>query len=248
MGEQEDRADALGDMVNGHPELVPVVLAELAAILREPDDHYALEAAIVALGHAWDFRASALLLKLVDVDHPESNVRLALARALPGGSDNEPCRNSAITALVRLTADAVDEVRDWACFGLGQLGADRDDVREALAARLNDAHIDTRYEALVALSKTGDGRALAACQSALANNPDDIFTLALEAASELADPRLLPALQRLQTAWETSDDDHSTKLNIALRRCQPGLDHRATEAEKHLAETVIDLAVERDER
>ena len=70
---QEERAELLGDMVNGHPELGPDVIAELEAILRDPDDHYALEAAIVAVGRAGDPRAAQLLLRFVPVDHPEAS-------------------------------------------------------------------------------------------------------------------------------------------------------------------------------
>jgi HEAT repeat protein len=127
-------------MVNGHPELVAVVLPELEAMLRDPDDHYALAQAIHSLGSAWDPRAADVLLSLVDVDHPEVEVRLALAQALPGGSGNEPARSAAIAILVRLTADDEDDVRDWACFGLGQLNAPR--ALDAVLVRLNTPEPD----------------------------------------------------------------------------------------------------------
>jgi len=222
MGEQEDRAYDLADRVNGHPEHVTDALPELAAILRDPDDHYALAEAILALGHAWDPRATILLIELVDVRHPEPEVRLQLARALPGGSDEEPVRSAAIATLVQLTTDVDGDVRDWACFGLGQLDADSAEARDALAARLHDQHVDARCEALLALARTGDPRALAETVSRLSvDDPDDIRLLEVKAAGELADPALLPVLGRLELAWAGEQHEHAQALAYARTRCQP---------------------------
>jgi hypothetical protein len=222
VGLQEDRAAVLGDLVNGHPEKIADVLPELEAILRDPDDHYALVEAIIALGHAWDPRAAALLVDLVDADHPEAIVRLALVRALPGGATEEPLRGQAIAILVTRTADEVDEVRDWACFGLGQLDADGDEVRAALVARLADEHTDTRCEALLALAKTGDSRAIEQTIARLSvANPDQIYLLEVQAAGELADPVLLVSLVRLQGRWTDDADRHTQALEFAIKRCQP---------------------------
>jgi hypothetical protein len=240
VGTQEERAEVLGDMVNGHPERVERVLPELELILRDPDDHYALAAAIVALGHAWDSRAAALLVDLVPPRHPESEVRLELVRALPGGADTEPLRGRVVARLTELTTDENDDVRDWACFGLGVLAADGTTVREALAARLDDDDVDTRGEALLALAKTGDARALAAVIAQLDRpDPGDIRILDLRAAAELADRRLLPSLQRLELAWAGGDaDDHARALAYAVRRSQPDQAQRARALERALRRDV----------
>jgi HEAT repeat protein len=240
VGKQQERAEILGEMVNGHPELVEQVLPELEMILRDPEDPYALTAAIIALGHAWDPRAAALLVDLVSPRHPESDVRLELARALPGGADTEPLRSRAVVVLTGLTADKNDDVRDWACFGLGALAADGASVREALVARLDDDHVDTRCEALLALAMTGDVRALAAVIAQLDRpDPGDIRMLELRAAAELADPRLLPSLQRLDLAWAGDDpDDHARALAYALQRCQSDQGQRATALEQALQQEV----------
>jgi hypothetical protein len=239
MGEQEQRASVLGDLVNGHPERVAGALGELEAILREPDDHYALAEAVDALGSAWHPHAASLLVSLVDAEHPDAQVRLALAQALPGGSSEEPIRSLAIGVLTRLSADCDAMVRDWACFGLGQLDADGVEARDALAARLHDEHVDTRAEALVALSKTGDPRALAAVIDRFdVIDPDDVGLLDLSAAAELADPRLLASLDRLARTWAGDDDDHAKALAYAMTRCRPDQSGRAGEAERILAHAV----------
>ncbi len=238
---QAERAEQLGDSINGHPELVAAALPELEAILREPDDLDALEEVIIALGHAWDPRAAALLVGLVDVDHSDDDIRLALARSLPGGATQEPIRSDAIRALVKLSADQVDEVRDWACFGLGQLDAVTLEVRDALAARLDDADADTRCEALFALAKIGDPRALPACLDGLAGDPDDIYMLVLKAAGELADPALLSQLQHLASGWAGDDDAHSNAVAYAIRRCDPEAHTLAAGAQERFVLAINEL-------
>ena len=63
-------------------------------------------------------------------------------------------------ALIALSADADADVRDWATFALGTLAAaDTPELREALAARVEDADEDTRLEAVHGLALRGDTRA-----------------------------------------------------------------------------------------
>ena len=220
MGGQAERARDLGDQVNGHPEAVAAALPQLEQILRAPEDLSSLCLAIEALGHAWDPRAASLLLTLVDRDHHDGAVRLALVRALPGGAAEEPQRGAAIDLLVHLSTDDVSEIRDCACFGLGQLDADSTAVRDALANRLEDEDRDTRAEALIALADLGDPRALPACLEATSRESDSIGLLTLKAAAILGHPALLPNLQSLREDWADHEpDEHTIALNEALRRC-----------------------------
>lgn len=220
MGGQAERASDLGDQVNGHPGAVAAALPELEQILRSPEDSSSLCLAIETLGHAWDPRAASLLLTLVDRDHHDGAVRLALVRALPGGAAEEPQRGAAIDLLVYLSTDDVSEVRDWACFGLGQLDADSTAVRDALANRLEDEDRDTRAEALTALADLGDPRALTGCVEELSRESDSIGLSTLKAAATLGHPALLPNLQVLQQEWaDHKPDEHTIALNEALRHC-----------------------------
>src|SRR5207248_3356027 len=56
------RAEVLGDRVNGHPEHCGEVLPELLRMLPETDDPEVLTALVEALGHAWHKDAAAALL------------------------------------------------------------------------------------------------------------------------------------------------------------------------------------------
>lgn len=59
----------------------------------------------------------------------------------------------AAQALMELTQDTDEDVRDWATFGLGVFGQlDSPEIREALVTRLSDTNADVRAEALAGLA------------------------------------------------------------------------------------------------
>ncbi len=131
--------------------------AMLAAAEQAGRDSAAGIAGIAAaFQHLEDARTLPALLALAA--HPCGDVRLAVASSIPMAC-KFAARDDAVDCLAELTGDSEADVRNWACFGLGQLDADGREVREALAARLNDEHTDTRCEALLALARTGDTRA-----------------------------------------------------------------------------------------
>lgn len=232
------RIRALGQAVYGSPEEIQEALPELLALFDPDGDPEVLLTVVDALGKAADEVVPESLLPLATADYPDSGVRLAVARALPHGVGSELMRARVAAALVRMTLDVSDDVRDWACFGLAQLDADGEAVRDALVARLDDPHLDTRSEALVALARLGDPRALPAVQQRLTADPDDITMLEIEAAEELADPALSPALKALEELWAEDEDEHTVALRRALRRCDP-----ATAAQAGQVETAMVAAV-----
>jgi HEAT repeat protein len=213
------RAQELADEVSGQPHNVEAALPELADLLEGTDDTEVLIAVILALAEAWDERAVPLLLPLVD--HPDALVREAATLALPNGVTSAAVRDLVVPVLVARAYDDADEVRNWACFGLRQLGADGPDVRQALTDNLANPDLDTRSEALVALARLGDPAALPATMAWLGADPDDVAVLELQAAAELADPALLPVLERLSQAWAGDEDEHVEMLAFALARCRP---------------------------
>jgi HEAT repeat protein len=110
-------------------------------------------------------------------------------------------------------------VRDWATFGLGsQIDLDTPRIREALCARLNDPDPITRAEAFVGLARRKDEGVLSPLIAALGSTQLDEFDprqdLVLEAAWEIADPRLLPALRAMQ------EQDDSGWIKEIMQRCQ----------------------------
>ena len=178
-------------------ESLPIVLAT-----ADTDSPAIAAAAIAALAHLGDERGLPATLAHARSRHVE--VRLAVAQAIPwvGG---RPLHPDARQALLGLMADPADEVRDWATFGLGVLTADGgDDVRDALLAHLHDPGANTAGEALVGLARRGDRRIVEQLLVELAG--PDVGNLTIEAACELGDPALLPALEHLaRTGWAERD-------------------------------------------
>ena len=124
--------------------------------------------------------------------HPSADVRFAVATALAGFDDDR-----AIAALIALTTDPDTDVRDWATFALGsQTDADSPRIRTALLERLADDDADTRGEALVGLARRHDERVVGPLLAALEAGAHG--SLILEAASEIADPRILAPLTVLR--------------------------------------------------
>ena len=90
-----------------------------------------------------------------------------------------------------LTTDTDDDVRDWALFGLGNLGdADSTEIRDAICDRLNDSNSNVREETMVGLAKRKDKRVLPALIAAL-NQPElhgpGVTVLTIEAAEAMLD-------------------------------------------------------------
>jgi HEAT repeat protein len=140
-------------------------------------------------------------------------VRLAVAQALPGVAGDPPAP-AVVAALVRLTDDADDEVREWATFGLGSsLAIDSIGIRGALWRRVDDEHHDTRAEAMLALARRGDERVVPAVLAAL--TAQSVGRLAVEAAALLPSASLLPALLGLRSWWDVDPP----LLEQAIRRC-----------------------------
>lgn len=235
-------ARELGASVEGQPENVTEALPRLGALLAGQSEVQVVIETVTALGQAWDQRAVPLILDHVGVDHPNAEVRLAVAQCLPNGvGDDTPCRDAVIEALIILTRDENSAVRDWACFGLGQLEAASPEAKEALAVRLSDTDDDTRCEALLALARTGDSRASPALQERLSGDPDDVFRLELLAAAELGDPKLHPLLLHLGEDWAGDDDEFTPALAFATSRCRPGVEAQATRVERALVARVNTL-------
>lgn len=170
-----------------------------------------LESIAFAFGYLRDARSIEYLLRLKN--HARSEVRFAVAWALPHEDER------AITGLIELSADPDEDVRDWATFGLGtQIETDTSAIRDALAARLVDPHNDTRAEALVGLAKRRDEQALHPLMAELARR--QFGWLAVEAAAELADPRLYPLLVRIRDEITDLAEYEKQDLIEAIRRCK----------------------------
>jgi hypothetical protein len=155
-------ADLLGQVVQVRREHAAVIAQALLPRLRLEEDACALESLICALHYVGDVRAVDGILD--HVAHPDADVRFAVTFAL-GPFAEHPY---AMASLRRLSADPVDEIRDWATFALAVGGSVDDTTIEALLARTDDPHEDTRAEAIYGLAVRGHPAARALIDRELA--------------------------------------------------------------------------------
>lgn len=199
--EQAVAAHILSVAVNGKPENVEGALGVLTDMIPKARDLHVEWAISDALRLTWDIRAVEPLLSFSE--HSSASVRRNVASGLGGAMCNE-LHAEGLRTLIRLTRDPVDAVRDWATFELGQSEFDTREVREALWARATDRHFETRSEALSGLAKLGDREVVPLVRVEL--EARIVGRLAVEAATALADPSLLPALLKLRDWWDVDVD------------------------------------------
>ncbi|MBD5785487.1 HEAT repeat domain-containing protein [Cellulosimicrobium terreum] len=140
---------------------------------------------------------------------------------LPILTHGGPPTSEMVDAAVRLTTDPVTRVRDYACFVLGSQfrEVDTPGLRDALAARLDDADRATRCEALVGLAYRCDPRALPRVRKALTRRSGDVWQLELVAAGALGDPSLHPLVAPHRTGWD--DEVADGQADAAYRLTDP---------------------------
>jgi len=157
----------------------------VSQMLQQETEIQPLSSALHALGHLSNPKAIPAIIGYRE--HFASDVRFSVACAL-GSFPNDP---QAIQSLLVLTRDPDHDVRDWAVFGLGNLGgADSAEIRDALFSRLADSDEDVREEALVGLAKRKDKRVLPALLVALNQSEFDspeVTDLTIEAADLMLD-------------------------------------------------------------
>lgn len=163
-----------------------------------------------------DFHDGAVVTMLAPhAAHPDEAVREAVLHALRRSSWPE-----AIAALITLSRDPVDELREWSTFALGsQLPlVDGLEIRQALAVRLTDAHGPTRDEAVIGLGLRADARALGPLRTQLERG--FVGVALFEAARALAAPALLEPLKALEQNAKLSPEERG-ELGAAIAACLP---------------------------
>ncbi|MBE2314752.1 methionyl-tRNA formyltransferase [Solirubrobacter sp. CPCC 204708] len=159
---RELAAYVVGQLGTTTPALPAEQEAALRSMAEREQDPTVLAAIICAFGHMGAPAGHDWLL--AQRGHADVSVREAVAFAL-GGRPGE----DTLAALIELSADEDAKVRDWATFALGTLApSDGDELRDALAARLDDPDEDTRMEAVHGLALRGDARAAEPARELLA--------------------------------------------------------------------------------
>jgi HEAT repeat protein len=161
----------------------------------------------VALSHLQDPRAVEALLPFRS--HPDARVRFGVVLAL---SPHES--NASVEALIQLSRDADDDVRNWATFGLGTMDVDSQPLRDALMDRLSDSNSEIRGEALVGLAHRKEARVLEPLRRELERRPVGI--LAVDAAEALGDPSLVAPLVTLRNTCGGADDAFKSAFDRTL--------------------------------
>lgn len=146
-------ADVLGQVANVAPMAREQIAADLVAAFDPRDEGDVVASFATAMGHAADPRCKVVLVELAK--HPDSRVRFAVAFALPNLGIDERTASTLRT----LTVDPDPDVRDWATFALAESDLADEDTLRSLAARTDDAHDDTRAEAIYGLARRRDPRA-----------------------------------------------------------------------------------------
>lgn len=180
-------------------------LALLAQLLAD-DAPEVQRNALIALSHRGVTEHADAVRRLASHEH--ADVRYGVALALIGDTHPESVR-----VMIELSRDQDADVREWATFGLGtQIDVDTPEVREALLSRCSDADPAIRAEGIAGLVRRGDPRAVDVLRRVLQR--DDVGSLEVEAARDLASPELLGALESLPSWWDVD----SALLEEAIAR------------------------------
>jgi HEAT repeat protein len=197
-----------------HPlgEQTVALLAEMLETETSPLVLRSIASAFVDLRHA---RAAELLPPLLA--HADANVRHAAVHGLLTVNGPETVRH-----FISASRDEDVDVRNWATFGLrmalGDVGdadaIDTEEIRSALAARLQDEDPEVRAEAILALATRRDPRALPQLKSELLDWPE--WDHNIEAAQLFASAELYPLLSELLLRYP----EEKATLSRALDACK----------------------------
>ncbi len=216
---REVGSDILGQLGGGPPprEFDDESAPYLIEMLRNEQDPNVISSACIALGHIDDPRAIEVISGFKK--HPDNDIRFRVARAL--GFKADPI---AINTLIELTKDKDDEVRNWATFGLGNAHdddaepVDSEEIREALAKRLDDDFEEARWEAIAGLARRKDLRAI---DEIIKEGLECTFSypMLFESMDEFPHTSLLPMLKKLQENWV----ENLQELNKIIEKCTDNL-------------------------
>ncbi len=174
-----------------------------------------VHAVCCSLGHRHHVKSLPYIIGLADSS--AGLIRLGVAQALLGFESDD-----AINTLIFLSKDSDIDVRNWAMFGLAtQIETDTDVVRDALLAGTSDSDFEVRGEALVGLAARKDLRVVDLLLKEWSSH-SGISILSLEAAEEIANPRLYSRLAYFVETLDCEGDSlFETQLHSALEACKP---------------------------
>jgi len=177
-----------------------------------------------AIGHNNEKLSKRQIDKLCTFSDTKDNlIKEGLVSALLGVNDL-----SAIDALIKLSSDKLNHIRNWATFGIGtQVERNNKRIREALWDRIKDQDQETKLEAILGLAKRKDKRVNEIIRQELLNG--EYGTLLLEAIVETGDKHFLPLL-RQNLKLGKGDKGIKPEWLIDLKKCISDLNEKGTTA------------------
>lgn len=101
----------------------------------------------------------------------------------------------AIETIIKFSSDKINQIRNWATFGLGTLlTIDNERIRTALWNRVNDKHQETRLEAIIGLANRKDQRINEIINQEL--KAGEMGILLLEAVLKMKSKEFLPIMKK----------------------------------------------------
>ena len=229
---RETACDLVGMAADANENLRSAAAEALLAVSAPAS----IESLVWALGRTYDARVLPRLLNF-EAD-PDAAVRLAVASSLPKLLEwGAPEPSEVIDALIALSSDPDDEVRDWATFGLGQMtDADGPEVRAALLERSADRCQDAREEGVCGLARRRDPRGITLLGDLLAEEllqvvvvrtaalVGDQSYLPLLGAFDAGDPGVASALRECDPVQRAARDDFAWRLMDVVATVRPDLE------------------------
>lgn len=189
--ERATGCDLLGHASDQNDAVRAETAAALVALAERETEGCVLWSLARAIERTYDQRAVPVLAALAG--HPDAEVRQRVASSFAGVVTGLP-DGPDIRALITLTRDKDQEVRNWATFTLGfQAEVDSPAIRAALWERTTDDNADAREEGIRGLARRHDLRVVPLLAELL-NNPKGAHVLTFSAAQIMGIPDLLPAL------------------------------------------------------
>jgi HEAT repeat protein len=200
-------ASVLGQLGWGEQNFREESVDILIPMLEDPDPRVIYHAAC-GLGYRNDPRAIPFLAALKD--HPDAQVRMGAVSGV--SSHDDPL---AISCLMHLMKDEDRDVRNWATFELGSITpTNSPEICEALFEALDEEDGEIHGEAMVGLAVRGDRRVVSVLSKWWETH--EPYGLALEAAEAIADPTLVPPLEKFLVEL----DEWRNEVVKALESCR----------------------------
>jgi hypothetical protein len=139
----------LGSKIDNLKPHKNISLKVFFGLLKRELSEKVLENLLISIGHNnsdLSEERSAILVQFIN--HKNYKIRYACAFALLF-IENE----HSIESLIKLSDDRCSQIRNWATFGLSNIENEDKRIVDALWNRVNDSHEETRYEAILGLTK-----------------------------------------------------------------------------------------------